>query len=135
MALPVESKMIGEHVYKVTALDALAGRKVMARLLKVLGPAMAGLSKPEGKEEPGSRAAQAFADVLSRVTEEDVEALCNAFAPSTEVSAGAYGDKSPRLQGIFAVHFAGRYDELLQWLVFCLQVNFGSVFRVAGLGG
>ena len=37
--------------------------------------------------------------------------------------------KMPRLDGVFDEHFAGRYMEMVQWLAFCVQVNFQGFFK------
>lgn len=108
-----KSKVICDTEYEVTQLGAIKGTKVFTRVLRLMGPAF--LDKSPGK----------FFDSLK---EEDVEYLCQTFSPLTLVKGQG------QLDGIFDVHFAGRYDALVQWLVFCLQVNFGSFLEGKGLG-
>jgi len=38
----------------------------------------------------------------------------------------------PNLKDIFDAHFAGEYEELIGWLKFAIEVNFGSFFQKAG---
>jgi len=37
-------------------------------------------------------------------------------------------EREPQLDRIFDDHFAGRYDQMLQWFAFALEVNFRSYF-------
>jgi hypothetical protein len=95
----------------------LTGRKVFARLAKTLGPAaVKGLDVAKALES----------------LEEDFEFLCDTFAKHTAVTGGDYGSKAPQLDSIFDAHFVAKYPEMLQWLVFCLEVNFAGFFP--GLG-
>jgi hypothetical protein len=55
--------------------------------------------------------------------------VCNIFADSTDVVIhDDKGKREPQLSKIFDLHFAGKYDEMLAWLIFCVEVNFGSFF-------
>lgn len=118
MPLLTESRVIGAHSYEVTQMGALQGRKVLTRLLKIVGPAYAMVSS-KGVEA-------ALSEVVTALSEEDTEYFCSAFEPLTSVSIG---DKKPRLSGIADIHFAGDYMSLIKWLVFCFEVNFSSFFR------
>jgi hypothetical protein len=113
-----KEKTIGVHTYRVTQLGALTGRKVFARMLKTLGPLAssggADLSKAVGN------------------LEEDFEYLCDTFAKTTSVSGGEFGAKAPQLDTIFDAHFVGRYEDMIAWLVFALEANFGGFFRALG---
>lgn len=110
-----ETRTIGENTYIVAQLGALKGRTVFAKLLKVAGPLMAG----------GDLSA------VSHIPDEALGEFCDAFASCTQVKIG---DKQPNLSDIFDVHFAGCYDEMLAWLGFCIELNFGSVLK-KGLEG
>ena len=122
MPLRVESKRIGDSEYKVTQLDAIKGRRVLARLTRVAAPVLGKISA----DKPTN-----IADILSALgssLEDDVDFFCDSLAPSTEVSETG-SNKSPRLSDVFALHFAGRYSEMLQWLQFAIEVNFADFFR------
>lgn len=119
----VETLRIGAHAYKVTQLDAVTGRRAFARLVKLIGPAMAKLK--DGEEEA------ALVDLLSRIEESDLDYFCDTFSPVTEVSGGQYSKAAPQLDTVFLTHFAGEYLAMTQWLVFCIKVNFRSFFAGA----
>lgn len=119
-----DTKRIGAFSYKVTQLDAVTGRRAFTRMLKVVGPAFAKLDDGVGP---------AFTELVQRLDEDDVDHFCELFAKITEVSGGDLATGAePYLSTIFGVHFAGRYLELTQWLVFCFEVNFASFFGGAG---
>lgn len=123
MALKTETKHIGQHSYTVTQLDAVRGRKMATRIARILGPALDGISKDAGA---------ALGTALKNLSDEDVDYVCETFAASSTVSGGEYGSKQPSLESVFAVHFAGKYGEMLQWLAFCFKVNFESFLEGAG---
>lgn len=130
MGLKTEAKTIGAYTYKVTALNALDGRKVFVRLVKMVGP---GLSAYKASPDMASALTQGMGALISALSEEDVEHLCNKLSASTEVSGGDYGEKRrPQLDGVFLTHFAANYFEMIEWLIFALEVNFGSFFEKAG---
>jgi hypothetical protein len=124
--LDKKSKAIGGHTYEVTQLNALQGRRVFTRFAKIAMPAVAALKGgSDSVEEAFTNGLAVFAD---RITEDDLDFFCDAFAPSTSVKDENTG-KAPKLSDVFAVHFAGKYDEMLKWLYFCLEVNFSSFFE------
>ncbi len=111
-----KTKSIGQLDYTVTQLGATAGRKVLVRLAKVIG---AGLGGPEP-----------ISGMLAAVNDDDMAFMCDQFAALTTVKIG---DKSPGLKDIFEEHFAGKHLEMIYWLAFCIEVNFGSFLDAAGL--
>ncbi|MBS2020454.1 MAG: hypothetical protein JST00_46785 [Deltaproteobacteria bacterium] len=122
--LKQEEKIIGGYRYKVTQLDAVKGRRAFMRLMKVVGPAY---SKGATSGIEG-----ALEDLVSRLSEDDVDHFCDVFAKTTQVSGGDLTEgREPFLRDIFMFHFAGRYLEMVQWLVFCCEVNFASFFAQA----
>lgn len=143
MALDKRAKQIGEHTYEVTQLDAVRGRRVFVRFAKLMMPALSEASAAASEAKQGAAgevqgvAAGRFLKALERVadavTEEDVEFFCEHFAPSTAVRGGQYGSKAPQLESVFALHFAGEYLGMMEWLLFCFEVNFGSFFARLGL--
>lgn len=124
----VESKRIGVHDYKVTQLDAVTGRRVFTRLVKLIGPSLA---KLEGGGE--AKLGAALAELLGQLDEQSVDYFCDTFGAVTEVSGGQYGKAAPQLDTVFVTHFAGEYLAMTQWLIFCMKVNFSSFFAGAGL--
>lgn len=144
MAIEYRERLIGEHMYRVTQLGAKPGRAMLVRLVKLLGPGIGSFvggigrvgpppSKPnelqlEAMEESGL--ALGFADgiheLCARLNEKDFGELVDQFARHTVVVVS--DELQPQLTEIFDQHFAGRYDLMLKWLAFCLEINFGSFF-------
>jgi hypothetical protein len=93
-------RQIGDTTYEITQLGALAGSKIFMKVLK---------SAYQAKSPP---------EMLANMAPEDFDALIAAFGPMTNVVG-----KGP-LDKIFDFHFVGRYDEMLQWLSFCIDLNF-----------
>lgn len=122
------TKDIGDYTYAVKQLDALKGRKVFVRLANVLGPAFEGLGKGEDAVE------KALGKLLASLREDDMEYFCKQFAPSTMVLGGEYADDPRSLQSdlFFGTHFAGKYLDMIEWLIHCVQANYSSFFQGIG---
>ncbi len=120
--LETKSKAIGDNTYKVTQLGAGKGRKVLVRLLKVCGPAFALAASGDTTEALGKLAAD--------LDEETADYLCETFAARTEVELS--NGKSVDLASIMELHFAGNYGEMLEWLGFCVQLNYASFLGALG---
>lgn len=116
MGLKTEKARIGEYEYAVTQLDAKKARRALARVAKYIGALQSG----EGEE--------GFAKAMALLTEDDVDYFCDLFAEFTTVKIGK---EEPNLDSIFGMHFAGKLDEMLQWLGFAAKVNFGAFFAKA----
>lgn len=124
MSRLVEDKVIGESTYRVTQLGALLGRKVLFRLGKLLGPLMAGI------DDPGN-----LSRSLAGLDEADFEWICSVMADNTKlVQQSTNGQIEIALSGIFDTHFAGKYPDMVKWLVFAVQVNFRSFLSAFGSG-
>lgn len=126
--LETQRRDIGGVTYEVRQLDAVRGRRVFMRFAKVVAPALGAL-KAAGKMAPDEALAHALGQLVNGVTEDDLDFFCDAFAPTTCMVEGS---KRPELAKCFELHFAGRYLELLQWLAFCFEVNFGTFFQKLG---
>lgn len=96
------TEVIGSHKYKTHQLGALQGREVLIRFVNAL--------KKGGIEN----------------SVEDFNFFCDSFSSVTYVQLG---DKEPRLDSIFDAHFIGLYDEMIDWIKFCLKANFPSFFQ------
>jgi hypothetical protein len=127
MQLSTQKKKIGPYEYRVTQLDALAGRALFIRLAKIAGPAFGSFDA----KNPQKSIADVFGKVAAGLSEEDLTVFCDVLGRSTEVAGGEYSERSPQLNDVFALHFAGKYLEMFQWLAFALEVNFGSFFKHA----
>jgi hypothetical protein len=63
--------------------------------------------------------------MIDAMTSADLDYFCTIFAKATRVQIA---EKRPILADVFDVHFAGHYFEMVQWLSFCLGLNFGPFF-------
>lgn len=119
---------IGNHTYRITQLPVSKGRPLLVRLTRVLGPVVAELLRDGEKlSEAGAGAvAGAIRELATRLTDEDLSYVCDALAEHTEVSMG--DGKWVRLSGVFELHFAGAYDEMLKWIGAGIEANYRSFF-------
>jgi hypothetical protein len=113
-----EEAVIGEYRYRVTQLDTLTGIDVAARLVTKFGAALS--------DGDPNNAFQAVGAIAQKLTAEEVKYYVTLFAARTEVILP--DGKEPYLKEILAVHFAGRYGDLIDWLRFCFEVNFRDFF-------
>jgi hypothetical protein len=132
MAIEARDRRIGEHTYRVTQFGAKQGRGLLVRLLKLAGPSLgatlSSLAQGKHTEVEAALAAglsQGIFELAERLNEAEVGAVLDDFAKQTVV---VMGDREPRLSDMFDAHFAGRYDEMLLWARFCLEVNYASFF-------
>lgn len=115
-------RQIGRFEYRVTPLGARDGCRVLSRLMKMMGRGAV-----KGSE------LEAIGAILENLEESDLDYFITAFDKYTSVHIG---DKWPGLADIFDAHFVSDYLEMLTWLKFALEVNFGGFFSaVAGLAG
>jgi hypothetical protein len=103
--------------YQITQLGAKQGRAVLARLLKILGPA--------------AEATNPVVELSKTVTEDELEFLCSTFAKVTQFSPES--GKLFLLADQFDLHFAGKYGEMFQWLWACLEANYATFLGGLGL--
>ena len=98
-----QTKVIGGVPYTVRQLGAITGRKVLAR-----GPNMRNLD------------------------DATMDFICDAFAQSTTIPLAIEASKASsvaiKLSDVFDDHFAGKYADMMTWLAFCMELNFGDVF-------
>lgn len=132
MARDVCETVIGEHTYRVTLLGAKAGMAMSVTLLKILGPALSTfvegvvVGKHGGEASLALGAADAVREITARMNAAELQSLMLELAKHTVVVLDQ--EREPQLSSIFDEHFSGRYDHLLAWFKFSLEVNFGSFF-------
>jgi len=127
MGRQTKEKKIGEHTYVVTQFGALVGKNVLFRLTTMIGPAMAGMLK-------GGLSAAGLCEAITvfsgTAKEADFDWLCGPFASCSKVKQGLTTGASITLdladQTVFDDHFVGRYDEMIKWIAFAAEVNFGD---------
>jgi hypothetical protein len=124
------TETIDGRTYEVTPLPAGQALKTLARLLRLVAPA---LGKPGSLRAAGQTLQQVIlggiGGALERLDGEELDALCRELAQTTMVRGGG----APfRLDAQFDVHFQGDVLGVLRWLRFALEANFGPLFSALG---
>jgi CYTH domain-containing protein len=135
--LQTKTKTIGNHSYTVRQLGASEGRKMLMRLIKVLGPVLSTLLTGEGGkakvkgwsflETPLADIGKALLTFSDRISEQDLEYLCATLGMATEVHFPD-GKTRPLTLEEQELHFAGRYSDMFRWLGFALEANYSDFF-------
>lgn len=119
-----QEKEINGVAYIVKQLDALRALKVQAKLIKLLGPALAGIKDAKLTKE-SIRAK--LLDVLSSLVESaDDAAVVDLITSLFEVNV-FYKHDGQLVKVAFEMHFTGKVMEMWQVAWFVLEVNFGGV--------
>lgn len=133
--LKSETKQIGDRGYSYTVeqFGARQGGRVLIRLAKMLGKPI-GDAVSAGNELDVQTIGRLLAGLSASVNEADYDYLCDVFLAKTHVSGGDYGARIVPLStgGMFDLHFGGAYAELGEWILFAVEVNYGSFLAVAG---
>ncbi len=128
--LRTESLSLSGYTYQVTAIPARTGTRVAARLANALAPAVKALPE-EGFEMNAEQLAAFIAPILQDPSLGDtLDYLIGVFSAQTTVTDESNNNTQP-LARAFDIHFADKYDDMLSWLVFALQLSMSSFFRVA----
>lgn len=139
MGLETKDKQIGRYTYEVTQLGFKEGRAFLARVFKILGPVVSELVKGGAKvsdvlNKDGRGAAGAIFEISQQLSEADLTYACGVMGKKSCVVLE--DGKKPQLSDEFMeLHFAGHYDEMFKWLLFAVEVNYGSFFGGKGLLG
>lgn len=143
-----QTKTIGAHTYKVLPLDPMIASDMAWDVANTLSPLLAAVGGKlatekgdslgkllDGVEEDGSgedfsaafeRAVLGFFTKFSKQKQREfIQVL-------STVSYLCEGDKAPRLDSIYAVHFRGKVLAQYQWLAFALRVQFADFFSELG---
>jgi hypothetical protein len=111
--------------YSVTQLPAFRGLKMLARLTRTVGPALAKLANAEqGGEIDLSSLGDAVGALCEKLTDAEIDGITRELLFSSTV------DEQPLLAQ-FDSHFAGKPELALQVLAFAVEVNFGGFFDAA----
>lgn len=133
--LKVQRVTVDDVTYELTQLGAREGRRVLARLLSVAGPIVGELanipSLAHGKKagEKGEISEVVLARVIQKAAEaldpDTLDYVCDAMMGTCGIVAG--GASVVKLsQGVFDLHFAGRYTHQMKWLWACLSFQFSD---------
>jgi hypothetical protein len=127
------TKTIGGTTYRVAMLPAKVGRNLLVRIVKQLGPgiagALSGVSASGAQDNLAAMvlgASEAIHVLCARLQPDEFDAILDVFAKYTTLVLP--DNVEPQLVDKFDTHFAGRYDEMLSWAAFCMEVNFASFF-------
>lgn len=123
--LHTEDHIIGGRKYTIGLLPLVSGRKAFQRL----GPILA-MFVDEVAAETGGLSPSTFAALAGRLSAEDIESYCKMFGDITQVELD--GDRVVSLGGRDGEKhqnevFAGKYEDLMEWIDTCIRVNFGGV--------
>jgi hypothetical protein len=125
-------KEINGYTYAVTQMGALRARRVITRFLQVAGGALAAISAAGGKA--GRK--EAVMAVVENISDENMEFFYREFAADTVVSIPDPGrpDREARLSydAAFDDVFVNRYADMIEWLLFAFEVNFGNFLLGGG---
>lgn len=131
--METQTKVIGESSYTVTQMPAKTGRKIFARLMNILAPALKALPTE------GAASAVDWGGFLAGLLgnpelEHHLDYFCDSFAAFTLVTTGT-STQPLHKEGVFDIHFAGKYADMVQWLRFSFEVNLGDFFTKVLAGG
>jgi hypothetical protein len=134
----VKSDEIDGFVYEVHQLPATKGEEIGAELVAMVLPMLGALAgEGNGKVNVGSvgdldlralglkATAEVFADKLTAPRLREIRAI---MAAHTDIYGEGFGDAGAPLRLQYDEHFAGRYDAMLEWFAFALEVNFRGFF-------
>jgi hypothetical protein len=121
---PLNEKEIGGVTYRTTPLAFSVGLPLLKRLIDIVAPVAAAALR-------GPTEAHMVANILETLpqllTEKDLDRFANAFGPVSSYlnDAGQWVSlvKNAKVDNR-EIHFTGRYLEFMQWLLFCVEVNF-----------
>jgi hypothetical protein len=120
MSLESKEFSVGGVRYRTTVLDAVTGRRLYLRILKAAAPGLKGMADAKDKDT-ASVMLGLVAEVLGNLDEQLFDDLCDVLGG---VSVICQGDKQVKLTGdVFGMHFAGKYEDLTNWLLECLKAN------------
>lgn len=137
--IETKNKDIRGNDFAVTQLGFKKSREVFARLTSIFGPALGALAgdavsavKSGSGVESGveSGLGAALEALCGRVTEKDLEYLCDTFSITTTVKLAEGGQRTPLNADTQEIVFGGHLEDCFAWLAFCLEVNYRGFFDV-----
>ncbi len=107
--------------YEVWPLGHSLAQRILTKFLRSMA-AMAG-----AVDAPDSAQLGALARALS---DEDIDFIAKNFGDASAYESED-GKSVPLVKVVQDMHFAGRFDVFLRWLLFCAEVNFSGFFDTA----
>jgi hypothetical protein len=123
LTLKTETREIDGRNYTVKKFPAMRQVRLLAKLMKNIGPALAGLSKldPNKDIELGG---EAMAGAFENLDPNEAAALIPEILNSTTVMVPSVGELSLAKEGNIDIAFSDDVRTLFKVLGFALQVNF-----------
>jgi len=115
-----ESRVIDGVTYRCWPLPFATGRPLLVRAFKAIAPAFGALV---GGEADAKAAIAALEAVARSLTDEDLATFGAQFGNAAEYDDAGTGKAVPLIAANQNLHFAGRYDAFLEWLMFSMEVN------------
>ena len=106
--------MIDDVEFEVFALGAWEGQALLVRLAALLGPGIAVAMQGD---------AAFIAQLCINLPPKDIKEISSKLAENTMINMGSGVSK---LESSFDLVFSGRYELMMKWLAFALEVNYGS---------
>ena len=135
--LKSETREIGGRKFNVTQLGTGDGLRIFFKLGKLVGPSVGALIKQwQGKSIDKHALGAALTELVEKLEWADFKELVALCAKSTAEIVTNDDGETRRIdlsKTIETVAFAGDYLSLMQWLGFCLELNFSSFFVGLGL--
>lgn len=123
MATKTVSRTINDKEVNIALLGALDGIKITTQLSKVVFPTLAAL-KGDGVSKSDLDFKALIISALDSLEEVDLTEIIKKLFKEATVDSG---------EGAFPinpdVYFSGNYGELIDFLAFALEANFGSFFE------
>lgn len=115
---------VGTYRYRLTQFGAKKGQALLLTCAKIVGGSVAETAASNGGDVQLGNALKTLFTELSETT---FARICEDFAGACHFSEDGTDLWKP-LGPAYNDHFAGRYTELLKWLVGCFNANYESFF-------
>lgn len=117
--LQIHEAEIGGRLFQVRVLAFNEGRQVYSRLQRLLNM----------YEDESLAGAGVFmvAGLAGAVSDDDLAFYCNVFGKCTTVAVSATSTLDLSDDTKRTAVFAGRFEDMFDWLDFCVKVNFAGV--------
>ena len=126
-----QTRTIDNVEYKTHPVTFGVGRSILLKVARAAAPALK-VMMAEGTAE--EKMAGTLAALTGTLVDADIAEMAKAFGDASYYNDGR--NMVPLTSMIQELHFAGRYDAFLQWLIFCMEVNgFGRFFTTMVNGG
>ena len=124
MALDHVTRVLGRYEYTLTPMPARKASRLLARLFARFAPAL--------KNADTSDVVGLVAALGAALDPDDLDALTEALIACTELQMHpAPMPRTVLTAAIVDTLFAAEMGEMMQWLLFGLEVNYGSFFAEA----